>query len=148
MGNPLEIITMNTDTYTLRCFRLRVAVRTAGLMALLAITPVTVVAGLMALVAIAPVRVVADTPPAPALETRAVKVSLADLDLSTPEGLGAARDRLHQTARRLCSQLEDMRSIAHQPAFIKCVDESLADALRQITAPLLVSVPGSHDAPR
>jgi UrcA family protein len=137
---------MNTDTYSLCCFRLRVAVRTAGLTALLAIAPVTMVAGLIALVAIAPVRVMADTPPV--LETRAVKVSLADLDLSTPEGLGAARDRLHQTARRLCSQLEDMRSIAHQPTFVKCVDESLADALRQITGPLLVSVPGSHDAPR
>jgi len=139
---------MNTDTYMLRCFRLRIAVRTAGLMALFTIAPVTVAAGLMALLVIAPVALMANTPPAPALETRAARVSLADLDLSTPEGVRAARDRLHETARRLCSQLEDMRSVAHQPTFVKCVDESLEDALRQITGPLLASVPASHDAPR
>jgi UrcA family protein len=130
---------MNTDTYMLGRFRRRGAVRTAGLMALLVI---------------APVLVLAETPPVPAADTRAASVSLADLDLSTPEGARAARDRLHETARRLCSRLVDLQDLSHQPNFVACVDEALAHALRQVGAlpqaqkPALASVPGSHDVSR
>jgi UrcA family protein len=130
---------MNTDTYMLRSFSPRGAVWTAGLMALLAI---------------APVMVMADTPPVPAPDMRAVRVSLADLDLSTPEGARAARERLHETARRLCSQLADGQDLSHQPNFVACVGDALADALRQVDAlrqakkPALASMPGSHDVSR
>ena len=97
-----------------------------------------------ALLCTAPVSVIADTQPAPVRETRVAKVSLADLDVSTPEGLRVAHERLHRTARHLCSQLADMRSIAHQPEFVRCVDEALANALRQIKEPALASLPESH----
>jgi UrcA family protein len=90
----------------------------------------------------------------PAPETRAVKVSLADLDLSTLEGRRAARERLHETARRLCSQLVDIQDLSHQPNFVACVGDALNDALRQVAAlrqakgATLASVPGSHDVSR
>jgi UrcA family protein len=113
-------------------------------------------AALIALCAIAPIKVMADTQPAPAAETLAAKVSLADLDLSTSEGQRVAYERLHQSARRLCWRLEirHLESLAHRPTYIRCVDEALADALRQldalrqVRAPALASVQGSHDTPR
>ena len=63
-------------------------------------------AALIALCTTAPIKVMADTQPGPAPETLAAKVSLADVDLSTPEGQRVAYERLRQTARRLCSSLE------------------------------------------
>jgi UrcA family protein len=78
----------------------------------------------------------------PALVTpysRTSKVSLADLDLTTPEGARAARERLHREARRLCSQVADNEDLSQQPNFVACVDESLANALRQVAGPALVA---------
>lgn len=107
-------------------------------------------AALIALCAIAPTKVLADTQPAPTPETLAAKVSLADVDLSTPEGQRIAYERLHQTVRQLCRRLEDRhsQSLAHHPTYIQCVDDALADALRQVKGPALASAPGLHDTPR
>lgn len=66
--------------------------------------------------------------------TRSAKVSLADLDLSRPDGARAARERLRETARRLCAQVADDLDLAHQPNFVACVDETLTAALRQAAA--------------
>jgi UrcA family protein len=63
---------------------------------------------------------------------RSAIVSLADLDLSTPEGARAARERLHQTARRLCSRVADSLDLSHHTNFVACVDESLSAALKKI----------------
>jgi len=65
--------------------------------------------------------------------TRSAKVSLAGLDLSTPDGARAARERLRGTARRLCAQVADDLDLSHQSNFVACVDETLAAALRQAT---------------
>jgi UrcA family protein len=71
--------------------------------------------------------------------TRSAKVSLADLDLSTPEGASAARERLRQTARRLCAQVADELDLSHQANYAACVEESLAAALRKIEEPTVAS---------
>jgi UrcA family protein len=71
--------------------------------------------------------------------TRSAKVSLADLDLATEEGQSAARERLHQVARRLCSQVADSVSLAHQPNFVACVQDTLTAALRQVASPMFVA---------
>jgi UrcA family protein len=63
--------------------------------------------------------------------TRSAKVSLAGLDLSTPNGARAARERLRTTARRLCAQVADDLDLSHQSNFVACVDETLAAALSQ-----------------
>jgi UrcA family protein len=116
---------MNTDTYMARRFGPQVAVRTTALMALLAL---------------APVAAIAQSPAAAGVETRTSNLSLAGLDLSTPAGVDAARDRLQQTARRRCSQVADRQDLSHQPNFIACMDETLAAALRQINGPVRAAI--------
>jgi UrcA family protein len=92
-------------------------------------------AALITLCTIPAIKVMADAPPAPAPDTLAATVSLANVDLSTPQGQRIARDRLQQTAQHLCSRLEDrhLQSLAHHPSYIKCVDETIANALLQVT---------------
>jgi UrcA family protein len=72
--------------------------------------------------------------------TRAANVSVADLDLSTPEGSRAARERLEAMARRLCRELTRSRELAYQPELASpsnaaaCVHDTLAGALAQANA--------------
>lgn len=88
---------------------------------------------LMALLALAPIAVIAQSQAA-GTEVRTSTVTLADLDLSTPDGVNIARDRLHEAARQLCSQSvgEDP---AHPGKFIACMNDTVTDALRQIDQP-------------
>jgi UrcA family protein len=90
---------------------------------------------LMALLALAPFAVIT---PSQAAGTEPlasdVNVSLADLDLSTPEGVNIARDRLHLAARRLCFEVPG-ENPAHPANFIACMNDTVTDALRQIDQP-------------
>jgi len=107
---------MKTATHLASSSCLKANIRTTALLALCAFASASTVAG-------------SKTGAAPV--TRTAKVSLADLDLSTPEGAHAARERLHRTARRLCGQVADSLDLSHQPNFVKCVDDTLAAALRK-----------------
>jgi UrcA family protein len=91
--------------------------------------PTTVLLALSVLASAAVAGPISDTAPV----TRSAKVSLAGLDLSTPDGARAARERLRGTARRLCAQVADDLDLSHQSNFIACVNETLATALRQAT---------------
>jgi len=102
-------------------------------------------AALIALPAITPTAGLADQHAATASDTRVADISLADLDLSTPEGLRAARERLHTMARRLCAEPADRRERPHQPNFVACVDNTVAGALRQINRSALKSVTRARD---
>ena len=75
--------------------------------------------------------------------TRSAKVPLADLDLSTPEGMRAARERLHQTARHLCNRVADELDLSHQANYVACVDETLAAALRKVIEPAAAAAPST-----
>jgi UrcA family protein len=76
--------------------------------------------------------------------TRSAKVPLADLDLSTPEGVRAARDRLHQAARHLCNRVADELDLTHQANYGACVDETrAAAALRKVIEPAAAAVPST-----
>jgi UrcA family protein len=123
---------MNTETYLPRRFSSQIAVRSVALTALLAVAP---------LAAMAQSEVAAST------RTLTSKVSVADLDLSTSAGMDAARDRLHQTARGLCSQVADSQDpyLTQKPTFIACVDDTLTDALRQINGPARAAIEGSTE---
>jgi len=79
---------MNTATHLAPASCLKANIRTTALLALGALAS--------AVAAAAPQN---DTAPV----TRSAKVSLAGLDLSTPAGARAARERLRETARRLCT---------------------------------------------
>lgn len=63
--------------------------------------------------------------------TLAGSVSVADLDLSTPEGTRVAHQRLEAMARRLCSELAGRQGGLYQPRYAACVHDTLAGALAQ-----------------
>ncbi len=93
-------------------------------------------AALVALIALSSVTALADEPPA----TRVATVSLAGLDLSTPEGARAAYERIKTTVERLCFQMSDPRKIDYQAVYNVCVNETLADTVRRINAPALAAL--------
>lgn len=67
-----------------------------------------------------------------AADSSSTRLSLAELDLATPEGLAIARERVHQSARRVCSRIADDFDLGHQPHFVACVERSMAVALPQV----------------
>jgi UrcA family protein len=66
--------------------------------------------------------------------SRVAEVSLTDLDLSTPEGMRLARDRVHRMALRVCAEAADNRDLSSQPNFAVCVESTLAAHLKQLDA--------------
>src|SRR5271167_2054270 len=92
---------------------------------------------MMAFCVLGPLTAMAQQPAPAAQETRSAKVSLAGLDLSTPEGMSAARERLRGGAVRLCSQVADELDLSHHANFLKCVDSAVTSALQQLTGPKL-----------
>jgi UrcA family protein len=89
---------------------------------------------LMALFGIVPVGTIADQRPATTTVSSVADVSLSDLNLSSPEGMRLARERLHTMAERLCADRGGGREPSSQPAFGACVDSTVANALRHIDA--------------
>ena len=89
---------------------------------------------LMAAFGVVPVSTIADQRTATTSVSSVADVSLSDLNLSTPEGMRWARDRLHAVAERVCAERGGSREPSSQPTFAVCVDSTLANALRQIEA--------------
>ena len=98
----------------------------------------------IALAAVAPLAAFADPPIARTSHILESKVSLSDLDLSTPEGVRAAHKRLRHKAEHLCHQLWDSTSTSFRWTYDACVKETLADAIQQLNAPALAAA----DQPR
>jgi UrcA family protein len=73
-------------------------------------------------------------------DTRVAKVSLTDLDLSTPEGARAAYERIKTTAKHLCFQLSDPRKVDDRVLFRACLIETLANTVRRINAPTVAAL--------
>jgi UrcA family protein len=119
---------MKTVTQPAPASCLEAHIRTATLLALFALASGVTLAGPKT--DIAPV-------------TRSARVSLADLDLSTPEGARAARERLHKTVRHLCNRVADELDLSHQANYVACVDETLAAALRKVNEPAAGSAPNT-----
>src|SRR5437660_4454687 len=89
---------------------------------------------LMAAFGVVPVSTIADQRTARTSVSSVADVSLSDLNLSTPEGMHVARDRLHTMAERVCADRGGSRELSSQPTFTACVDSTVANALRQIDA--------------
>lgn len=88
---------------------------------------------LMALLfATVPRATLADQPAAATTLNSVADVPLSDLNLSTPQGMHLARDRLHAMAEHLCADHGAGREPASQPALNACVDSTVATALRHI----------------
>lgn len=88
---------------------------------------------LLTLLGLVPVGTIADQPVATPTTESVADISLSDLNLSTPEGIQRARDRLHAMAERVCAA-RGRDEPASQPAFGVCVDSTVANALRHIDA--------------
>ena len=92
-----------------------------------------------ALFAVTPLAALGDPLTVPAPHTLESKVSLADLDLSTPQGNRAAHKRLRKTAESLCRQLQDSSSASFRWTYAACVKEAFANAIQQLNAPKAIS---------
>jgi len=93
----------------------------------------------MALCAIAPLIAFADPPAAQTPRTVESKVSLSDLDLTTPEGVRVAHKRLERKAEFLCRQLWDDVSASFRWTYEACVKETLANAIQGLDMPALMA---------
>jgi UrcA family protein len=89
--------------------------------------------------AIAPPVAFADPASArtPTLES---KVSLSDLNLSTPQGVRAAHRRLRAKAEHLCRQLEDSVTTSYRWTHAACVRATFVNAIQQLNVPALVAI--------
>ena len=90
--------------------------------------------------AVVPLAAFADPPSAPNSQTLESTVSLADLDLSTPDGVRAAQKRLKGKAECLCRQLWDSVSTTFRWTYAACVQETLANAIRQLNVPAVAAL--------
>jgi UrcA family protein len=77
---------------------------------------------------------IAAEPSASAEEASSSKVSLSDLDLSTPSGLHKAQERLSSAAQRLCHNYSDPNRAPNYATMNACYHETMDTALRQLTA--------------
>jgi UrcA family protein len=94
----------------------------------------------MALSGVAPLAALADPPAAQPPHTLQSRVSLADLDLSTPEGYRLAQKRLRRKAEYLCRQLWDDASASFRWTYAACVKETLAEVSQRLDMPAVVAV--------
>lgn len=69
-----------------------------------------------------------------ASDTRSAKVSIAGVDLSTPQGARDARERIRQTASKLCAQVADELDLSHHANYLACVDDTIGAALKKVQA--------------
>jgi UrcA family protein len=60
--------------------------------------------------------------------SRTKSVNFSDLNLATVQGQEIARERVHQMARALCSQVADPTDMSHQTNYVACVDAATAKA--------------------
>ena len=74
----------------------------------------------------------AQTPSKPADAPGTLKISLAGLDLSTPQGIQAAHERVRMAARRLCAKVENSADVQRQLDYITCIDDAMAPVVAQI----------------
>jgi UrcA family protein len=81
----------------------------------------------------------AGPPSSSAEDTRVAHVSLADLNLATPEGSREALARLTTIAQRLCWQMGDSVRASNRATMEACVRETLAQSVRQLNAKALLA---------
>jgi UrcA family protein len=101
---------------------------------------------LAALIGIAP-SVVPAAPPTPVKhETVTGTVTLAGLDLSTPEGSTEARKRLKEMSKHLCRAFQDDRKVSNRETYADCVHDTLARALERLDGPTIAVAKNQQQA--
>ena len=64
-------------------------------------------------------------------------VSLADLDLATPQDQAIARARVQSMARTLCDRIRDEQDLGQHEHYLRCVADATDKAMAQILNPAL-----------
>ena len=64
-------------------------------------------------------------------ETQSVKVTYADLDLSSQAGMATLEGRIHAAAKKICGKIE-VRKVGDGSAHQRCMDETQASASVEI----------------
>jgi len=64
--------------------------------------------------------------------TDTMKVSLAGLDLSTPDGVRAAHERVRLAARLVCAKVRDSADMQTSLEYITCIDNAITIPMAQI----------------
>ena len=64
--------------------------------------------------------------------TSSTRITLADLNLATPQGQAEARRRLAATAKRLCREVINSRRVEANEAMADCLRDALAPGLVQV----------------
>ncbi len=71
--------------------------------------------------------------PGAGIGTESVEVTLADLNLATPEGQVEAQRRLAVTAKRLCREVVSSRHIEASVALADCIHDALTPAMAKVS---------------
>jgi UrcA family protein len=66
--------------------------------------------------------------------TESTRVSLADLDLATLDGVRVARKRIDETARDLCSRLAGPDAAGRHAQYAACMRQAIAMSQQQLAA--------------
>jgi UrcA family protein len=88
--------------------------------------------------------VAAPPDPRPATDARASTISLADLDLATPDGVRLARKRITAVAQRLCWQMGDANRASNRATVSACVRDAVAESMKSVSAPKMVAANEHH----
>jgi len=82
-----------------------------------------------------------------AVGDHAIKISYADLDLTSKEGVQVLYQRLRNAAEQVCDQRVGLREVIDVAMFKnECVETALADAVRSIDNELLHSLHNSDNS--
>jgi UrcA family protein len=65
-------------------------------------------------------------------ETRAARISIADLNLATAEGMRTARKRVRVAAQRLCWQFGDTTRATNRATMNACVRDTVAETMNAL----------------
>jgi UrcA family protein len=68
------------------------------------------------------------------IPSKSKQLTFVDLDLATPAGVNAARERVHQAARELCAAVSDHLDLSHTANFLTCVDLAMSGAMPHLDA--------------
>jgi UrcA family protein len=120
---------MITETISSRLSGFTIAVRATCLVAVCVAVPIAALAH----------------QPSVAAPASASTMSLAGLDLTTPEGIAVARNRLHETARQICSQPVDTAEPSDRADFLRCMDITLINELKQVSSSARAAIV-AHDS--
>jgi UrcA family protein len=73
-----------------------------------------------------------------------VRVAIADVNLSNPQGIATVYTRLHQAAAEVCGHEPQFRELGQHAAWSKCVETALDEAVVQVHSIGLAALHAKH----